>query len=159
ELGPVADRERAKVLPGAMARVEQRPQLGPLLLWLPLAEAVAVAEDALLRARLLLVAPRAADQALEAMLFDGLEQGHGLVAVARFERMRQAHRAALDRVFEVADDEALTHFGDALVAELDDFGEVVAGVHVQQREGQLALELVALHAGLESLFARAHHHA
>ena len=141
ELGPVADREGAHVLARADARVEQRPQLGALLLRLPLAEAVAVAEDALLGARLLLVAPRAAHQHVEAVFLDRFEQRHGLVAVARFERVRQAHRAALDRVFQVADDEALAHLGHAPVAELDHLGEVVAGVHVQQREGQAALVL------------------
>jgi hypothetical protein len=79
------------VLARADARVEQRPQLGPLLLGLPLAEAVAVAEDALLGAGLLLVAPRAADQAVEAVFLDGFQQRHGLVAVARFQRVGQAH--------------------------------------------------------------------
>ena len=74
------------MLAGREARVEQRPQLGPLLLGLPLAEAVAVAEDALLGARLLFVAARAADQRVEAVLLDRFEQRHGLVAVARFER-------------------------------------------------------------------------
>ena len=38
---------------------------------LPLAKAVAVAEDALLGARLFLVAARAADQCVEAKFFDG----------------------------------------------------------------------------------------
>ena len=52
QLGPVADREGAEVLARADAGVEQRPQLGALP-WLPLAEAVAVAEDALLGAGLL----------------------------------------------------------------------------------------------------------
>src|SRR6218665_2497051 len=56
EFGPVADREGAHVLARLDAGVEQRPQLGTLLLRLPLAEAVAVREDALLRAGLLLVA-------------------------------------------------------------------------------------------------------
>ncbi len=66
-----------------------------------------------------------------------------LVAVARFERMRQAHAAARDRVFEVADDQALAHLGDALVAKGDDLGEVVAGVDVQQRKGQPAFAMAA----------------
>ena len=45
------------------ARVVQVPQLGPLVARVPLAELVAEREDALLGARLLLVAPRAADRA------------------------------------------------------------------------------------------------
>jgi hypothetical protein len=41
-----------------------------------------------------------------------------------------------DAVFQVADHQALAHLGHALVAEADHLGEVVAGVDVQQREGQ-----------------------
>ena len=114
-------------------------------------------------ARLFLVAPGAADQHVEAVLLDRFEQRDGLVAVARFERMRQAHAAARDRVFEVADDEALAHLGDAPVAELDHFGEVVAGVDMQQRERQAAVETRAAEVvprpALERLLGQAQHHA
>ncbi len=58
---------------GGDAGIEQGPELGALGLGIPLAEAVAVAEDALLGARLLLVAAGAADQRIEAELLDGLQ--------------------------------------------------------------------------------------
>jgi hypothetical protein len=82
------------------------------------------------------------------------------VAVARFQRVRQTHGATLDRVFHVRHDQALADFGHALFAEVDHFGEVVARVHVQQREGQFALQLArcaVLH--LEGLFGQVQHHA
>ena len=66
ELGPVGDREHAHVLALVDARVVEVPQLRPLVLRIPLAELVAEREHALLRARLLLVAPRAADAGVEA---------------------------------------------------------------------------------------------
>jgi hypothetical protein len=87
------------------------------------------------------------------------EQGHALVAVARLQRMRQAHGAALDGVFEVAHDEALAHLGDALVAELDHLGKVVAGVDVQQRKRQLAGEAAVTGAALERLLGQAQYDA
>ena len=60
--GPVRQREDPEVLvQSALAAVEQVPQLGPLALGIPLAEAVAVAEEALLGPRLLLVAASAAE--------------------------------------------------------------------------------------------------
>ena len=90
---------------------------------------------------------------------DRFQQRHRLVAVARFQRVRQAHRAAADAVVQVADHQALAHLGDAPVAEVDDFREVVAGVDVQQREGQAALELVAADSMLEGLLGQAQHHA
>src|SRR5260221_577929 len=58
ELRPVRDRERAHVLALADARVVEIPELGSLRARIPLAEVVAEAEDALLRAGALLVAAR-----------------------------------------------------------------------------------------------------
>ena len=72
EFGPVADREHAKVLAGLQLGVEQRPQLGALVFGLPLAKAVAVAEDAFLGAGFFLVAAGTADQRVKAEFFDGL---------------------------------------------------------------------------------------
>ena len=143
--------------------VEQRPQLGPLLFGQPLAKAVAVAEDAFFGAGFFLVAPCAADQAVEAVLFDGFKQRHGLVEVARLQRMRQAHRAAFHAVLQVADHQALAHLGDTLIPEGDHFREVVSGIDMQQREGQFALEVIAapsrIDSGFEGFFCQPQHHA
>ncbi len=67
------------MLTGVQPGIEERPQLGPLCLGLPLAEAVAVAEDAFLGAGFFLVASPAANQRVEAEFFDGFEQRDGLV--------------------------------------------------------------------------------
>src|SRR5205085_5750745 len=56
ELGPVRDREDADLLALPDARVVEVPDLRALRAWVPLAEVVAEAEDALLRAGALLVA-------------------------------------------------------------------------------------------------------
>ena len=66
ELGPVAQREDADVLALAVAAVVEVPQLGPLVLRVPLTEVVAERVDALLRPGLLLVAPTASEDGIEA---------------------------------------------------------------------------------------------
>src|SRR6476619_4112336 len=82
DLGPVADREDPHMLTGAVARVEEVPQLGALVLRVPLAELVTEGDDPLLGARLLLVAPAAAEDPVEAVVVDGVEQRQGLQRVA-----------------------------------------------------------------------------
>src|SRR5690606_17243974 len=61
QLRPVAEREDAEVLTHSLPTVVEAPELGPLIFRVPLAETVAVREEALLGARLLLVAPGSAD--------------------------------------------------------------------------------------------------
>src|SRR5947209_1695068 len=68
ELGPVGQREHPHALAAALADVVERPQLGPLALWVPAVIAVAEAEHALLGPALLLVAPGAAERRVEAVL-------------------------------------------------------------------------------------------
>src|SRR5690606_4338612 len=75
ELGPVRDREAADALPLVDLRVVVAPQLGALALRVPLLEAIAEGVDALLGAGLLLVAARAAEGAVEAVLVEGLLEG------------------------------------------------------------------------------------
>ncbi len=119
--------------------VVERPEFGPLVLRIPLTELVAEAEEALLGAGLLLVAAGPTEGGVEAVLLDGVEQRRGLQAVARCPRARLLDDAALgDRVFDAGHDQALAELGDAAVAELDRFGEVVPGVDVHDREGELA---------------------
>src|SRR5215470_11880466 len=82
ELGPVADGEHAHMLALRHAGVVEAPQLGALVLRIPLSELVAEREDALLRPRLLLVAARPADRGVERELGDRLEERHRLRRVA-----------------------------------------------------------------------------
>src|SRR5690606_5035533 len=82
ELGPVGQREDPDVLALADARVVKVPQLGALVLRVPLAELVAEGEDPLLGPGLLLVAPGAAEDGVDLVLLDRVEQRHGLEPVA-----------------------------------------------------------------------------
>src|SRR6476659_1917719 len=81
ELGPVRDREDTDVLALADAGVVEVPELGPLGARVPLAEVVAEAEDALLRAGALLVTACAAHRSVELVLFDRIEQRRRLQLV------------------------------------------------------------------------------
>src|SRR5690606_22355145 len=64
-LGPVGEREYAEVFARVLAPVEEMPELGPLVLRVPLAEGVSVTEEALLGPGLLLVAPSTAERRLD----------------------------------------------------------------------------------------------
>ncbi len=66
QLGPVREREHAKVFAGKLAAVVEIPQLGTLVLRVPLSEHVTMREDALLGPRLFFVAARSADRGVEA---------------------------------------------------------------------------------------------
>ncbi len=78
ELGPVREREHADRLAALLLRVVQAPELGPLVLRVPPVLRGAEREDALLRTRLLLVAARAAERGVEAVLRQRLLQPLGL---------------------------------------------------------------------------------
>src|SRR5436190_2257693 len=78
ELGPVADREHADALALAVLPVVERPQLGALVLRVPLTEVVPEAEHPLLGPSLLLVTTAATDGAVEAVCLERVEQRRGL---------------------------------------------------------------------------------
>ena len=82
ELGPVRQREHADVLTLAVPAVVEVPQLGPLVLRVPLPEVVAERVHPLLGPGLLLVAPTTAEHGVEAVLGDRVEQRDGLEPVA-----------------------------------------------------------------------------
>jgi hypothetical protein len=121
------------VLARRVAHVVERPQLGPLRLRVPRPELVADADHALLRARLVLVAPGAAEQRAEAVLLHGVEERHRLQLVAALPGPF-AHAAGGQRLGNARDLEPDAELGEPPVAELDDLGEVVPGVDVQHRE-------------------------
>ena len=70
------------MLAAVVAAVVQVPQLGALVLRVPLTELVAEGEDPLLGPGLLLVAAGATEGGVEAVLLDGVEQRRGLQLVA-----------------------------------------------------------------------------
>src|SRR3954471_17598795 len=120
ELGPVAQREDAHVLAAADAPVVDAPQLRALAARVPRAEVVAEREDPLLGPGALLVAARAPERGVEAVLLDRVEQRRGLQAVARRARPGLLDDApAVDGLLHRRHDEALAELGDAAVAELD----------------------------------------
>ena len=127
------------MLAAADAPVVEVPQLGPLVLRVPLADVVAEGEDALLRARALLVAARAAERGVEAVLGDRVEQRHRLQPVARRVRPGLLDRAALvDRLLHGGDDQPLAELGDAALDEVGDLGELVPGRDLHEREREAA---------------------
>ena len=135
ELGPVGEREHAHVLALADPAVVEVPQLGALVLGVPLAELVAEGEDPLLGAGPLLVAAGAAEGGVEAVLVDRVEQRRRLQAVAR----RRGPVSSTTRPVSIESCTLATisrspSSRDAAVAELDHLGEVVAGVDVHHRE-------------------------
>ena len=71
------------MLARVQARVEQIPKLRPLRFGLPLAEAVAVAENAFFGAGFFFVAPRTAYECIKAEFINCFKQGDRLVHVAR----------------------------------------------------------------------------
>ncbi|CAJ8070233.1 Uncharacterised protein [Burkholderia pseudomallei] len=117
-------------------RVVQAPQLRALRLRVPLAEFVAKRENPLLRPRLLFVAPRPADHRRVAVPLDRLEQRDRLRGVARIRLAAQHHRAARDRILDVADHQLRADLLCAAVAEIDHLVVVVARVDVHERKRQ-----------------------
>ena len=123
------------MLAAVVAGVVDPPQLGTLVLRIPLPELVAVRHDALLRPGPLLVAAGTAEHGVEAVLGDGVEQGDRLQGVARRAEARLlADAAGVDRLLHGGDDELDLELLDGAVAELDDLVEVVPGVDVHHRE-------------------------
>src|ERR687898_542754 len=138
ELGPVGQREHPDVLALAVAAVVEGPELGPLVLGVPLAEVVAEAEHALLGPGLLLVAPGAAEHGVEPVLVDRPEQEHCLDAVAAGPRTGVIDDLpGVDGVLHARDDEPHAQLGHPPVAVLEHLGEVVTRVDVHHRERQL----------------------
>ena len=71
------------------------------------------------------------------MLQDRVEQGRGLQPVARRVARLLADAALVDRLLDARDDEPLAQPLDGPVAEGENLGEVVAGIDVHDREGEL----------------------
>ena len=128
ELGPVRDGEHADVLALAVPAVEEVPQLGPLVLRVPLAELVAEGVHALLGPGLVLVAAAAAEDGVEAVLLDRVEERDALQPVADGLRARVLGRPGRRRSTPGPSRRPARHaeLGDPAVPVVDDLGEVVA---------------------------------
>ena len=108
ELGPVGERKDADALALVLARVVEAPELRALLLRVPAVLRRAEREDALLGARLLLVAARAAERRVEAVLVERLLQALRLPDVGvdrgavreRIDALRERLRVDVDDELE-----------------------------------------------------------
>ena len=129
-------RERADVLAHRVPAVVEVPQLGPLVARVPLAELVAQAQDPFLGPGLVLVAAAAAEDGVELVALDRVQQRDGLQRVAGAVGAL-GQLAGVDELLDGADDELKAQPLHRPVAELDDLGEVVPGVHVQHGNGTL----------------------
>ena len=132
-LGPVGEGEDAHVLAGIEPAVVEVPDLGALVLGIPLAEAVAEAEESFLGPRLLLVASCTSDAAVEAELLDGSQKDGDLELVAADLAGSLDGGSFLKGLVDRANDELGVEFLGAPVAELDEFGKLVAGRHIEER--------------------------
>ena len=112
------------------------PQLGTLVLGVPLVELVAEGEDAFLGAALFFVAAGSAKGGVELVLVEGVEQGLGLHQVGVYLRTVGEGAYAGMKGFHVAfDNEVPAVFLGIPVAELKHFLELPLGVDVHQGEG------------------------
>src|SRR5688572_12859125 len=104
---------------GVLPSVEDMPQLGPLILRIPLAERVAVTEKALLCPGLFLVTSPSAGGSLELQFRDSFQQGHRLERIAaRVETGLLLATPLIDRVLHVTHNQTAPHRGHHLVAEV-----------------------------------------
>ena len=94
-------------------------------------------EDAFFGARFFFIAACAAHQRIKALFFNGFNQRNGLGGVARIGFAAQDDAAFADGFFDAADHKLYAGTGNRIVAELNDFGVVVAGIDVQEFERQL----------------------
>ena len=119
-----------------VATVEKIPQFGTLVFRVPLAEVVAVGEEALFGAGFLLVAAAATEAGVVLVELDGVEQGDSLEFVAGgVGAFFFNDAAAVDGVLDGADDEGGADEFHELVAVGHGFVEIVPGVDVDEREG------------------------
>ena len=121
------------MLAGQMAPVVERPELGALIARLPLTELITHAEDPLLRAGSLLIAPPAAEDGVMPAGGDRIQQRQSLEWVAGAVRSLP-EPAVIDVVLHSGDLDRGAVEVDGLIAKLQHFRKVVPGVHMQQLE-------------------------
>ncbi len=117
-------------------RIKYVPEFGALVTRVPLAALIAEGEDALFGAGTFFVAAGATDGGVELTVAETIEEGGG------FEGAATALGAPVEGVGAFVeggavgvDDEIEAKFGGVAVAELDHFLELVAGIDVEEREG------------------------
>lgn len=132
---PVAEREDAEMFAVVFASVEEIPEFWPLILGVPLAEIVAMAEESLFGAGLFFIATTTAEAAIVSTRLNGIQQGGGLQAVAAgVVALFFAHSAGIDGLLDAGDFEGQAKVGHELIAIVQRFLEIMSSVHMQQRK-------------------------
>ena len=124
------------MFPGINPRVVEVPDFRPLIFWIPLPETVAKAEKAFFGAGFFLIAPGPTDEAVETKFLGRSEQRGDLQSVAADLARGGRGNAAGDGVLDLAHDQFGPQLSGAPVTKLVELGEMMAGVHIEQRHGQ-----------------------
>ena len=121
--------------PGLTRRVIEVPQLGPLVLGVPLAGAVAKGKDALLGAGFFFVPAGSAEGGVEAVGAQAIEQGGGLEqSAAAAGSQRDRIGAVSNRVFIAPHQQLDAELAGVLIAKGDHLAEFVTGIDMQERK-------------------------
>ncbi len=148
--GEVGEREDTEVFAGIFAAVEEVPEFGALVFWIPLAEVVAVGEEAFFGAGFFLVAASATEAGIVLMFLDGIEEGDGLELIAGGVGAGFLDDAAgIDGFLDGTDDESGAEEFHEFIAIDHGFIEVVASIDMDEWEGRTS--------GPESFFRKPCH--
>src|SRR5690606_31921567 len=133
--GKVADGESPEMFSFKVFAVEEVPQFGALVFWIPFAEIVAVGEKAFFGTCFFFIAASPADGAIDFMFFDSVEEGGDLKGIAGgiFSSFF-CNASVVDRFLYRSYEELYAEVFYELIAESDSFREIVTGVHMQQRK-------------------------
>ena len=120
---------------GVFAAVEEVPEFWALVFGIPLAEVVAVGEEALFGAGFFFVAASATEAGIVLMFLDGIEEGDGLEFVAGgVGAFFLNDPAGVDGILNKTDDECGAEEFHEFIAIDHGFLKVVAGVDVDEGE-------------------------
>ena len=151
ELGPVRQGEDADVLALIVVAVVEVPQLGALVLWIPMAKFVAEGIHTFFGSRFFFIAASATKGSVVLALLQSVEKPLGL------EKTTALGRAQIKRIrsislslFVAFDNEVGPDAFHEFIAEAVHLGKLIARVDVQKWKRQLA--------GSEGLAREAHHH-
>ena len=141
ELGPIRERKNANAFALVDAGVKDIPKLWPLVFGVPLPLAVPEGVNTLFGPRFLLVPPGPTERRIKPAVCQGIQQGLGFEQSAAFLRSQSEWISALiERLAVLVDDQFRPDLPGIGVTERYHFGELIAGVDVQQREGNLPWE-------------------
>ena len=150
-LRPVGERKDADALARMDAGVVEIPQLGALILRVPLTGRVAEGVDALLGAGFLFIAPRAAKGRVEVVVAQRIQQRLRLQqSAAALGVERNGIGARGNGGFVAPDQQLRAHRAGHRIAEGDHLGEFEARIDMQQRKGN--------RRGIKGLLRQPQHH-